>query len=92
MGNKKVIGLNSQQVLFLQGLLQSIKAGRQQQTKSFKIGVTEKYEKIKFDLEVYPNCKGFIAWRVLTTTGKGIFQTWTEPEEIENSFRAMSLL
>ncbi len=92
MKTKKVIGKNSQQVLFLQGLLQGIKAGEPQQNKSFKLGVAEKHENIKFNLEIYPNCKGFITFRTITEAGEGFWQSWEEPEQIENTFRVMSLL
>ena len=92
MKNKTVKGKNSQQVLFLQGLLNSIKAGEQQQNKPFLLGVKEKHAGINFDLEIYPNCNNFITWRTITTTGEGFWQSWEEPEQIEESFRVMSLL
>ena len=86
-GNK-----NTQQVLFLQGLLQGIKKGTPQQQIPFKISVVEKYQGIRSQFEIYPNCKGFLSWRVITEVGKGLWQTWGSEEEIENTFRMMSLL
>lgn len=87
-----VTGKNSQEVLFLQGLLAGIKAGEDQQNKPFTIGVTEKHEGIKADLEIYPNCNGFLCFRFITSAGCGHWQTWREAEEIESTFRVMSLL
>jgi len=89
---KKVTGLNSQQVLYLQGLLQGVKEGKPQQNIPFRMGLTEKYAGIKFSIEVYPNCKGFLVWRVVNCLGKGLWQTWQDEDEIVNSFRMMSLL
>ena len=89
---KKVTGLNSQQLLYSQGLIQNVKAGKPQQNKSFRIGVTEKYEGIQFDLEIYPNCEGFLVWRVVNCLGNGLWQTWQDEDDIVNSFRMMSLL
>jgi hypothetical protein len=90
--NKTVTGKNSQQVLYLQGLLQSIKKGNAQKNKPFRIGVTEKYAGLKFDFEIYPNCDGFLVWRVVNTLGEGLWQSWKDEDEIVNSFREMSLL
>ena len=89
---KKVTGLNSQQVLYLQGLIQSVKAGKSKQNQSFRIGVAEKHTGIKFDLEIYPNCEGFLVWRVVNCLGNGLWQTWQDEDDIVNSFRMMSLL
>ena len=89
---KKVTGLNSQQVLYLQGLLQGVKEGKPQQNIPFRMGLTEKYAGIKFDIEVYPNCNGFIAWRVINFLGAGLWQTWEDEEEIFNTFKGLSLL
>jgi len=89
---KKQNNKKSQQLLFLEGLLQSIKKGNSQQNKPFKIGVTEKYEGIKAELEIYPNCKGFLVWRIITSAGCGIWQCWETEEEIEKTFKLFSLV
>lgn len=88
---QKVIGRNSQHLLFLQGLLQSIKQRGKQQNIPFKIGVADKMAN-KFDFEIYPNCNEFIAWRVVNKLGAGLWQTWRTEEEIYNTFKLLSLL
>jgi hypothetical protein len=83
---------NNQQLLFLQGLLKGIQNNKPQQNKSIIIGVSEKHENIKFNIEVYPNCSRSLCYRVITSTGTGLWSDWTTLEEIEQSFVAMALI
>lgn len=85
-------GKNNQQLLFLQGMLQGIKQGKPQQNKVIKINVKDKYQDIPFIIEVYPAANNCLPFRVVTSTGKGHWQSWDELDQIENSFKVMSLL
>ena len=88
---KKVIGKNSQQVLFLQGLLQNIKEGKPQQNVTFKINVVDKLG-IHFNFEIYPYCKDCLVYRYVYLGSESLWQSWEDEQEIVNTFKSMGLL
>ncbi len=83
---------NNQQLIFCQSLLDTIKEGKPQQNKPFTIGCTEKHENIPLSIELYPNAVNCLPYRIITTAGEGIWQTWEDSEEIENTFRMLSII
>lgn len=84
--------MNNQQLLFIQALLQGVKEGRRQK-ETIKIGVKEKHKGIKFDFEICTNCNNFLTYRTIDSNSNvSLYNTWTEPEEIKNTFRMLSLI
>lgn len=81
---------NRQALMFIQAFFQM---GIQNQGQSFKVGVRDKYQGIPFTLEINPNTVGsFLLYRVITSKGASLWQSWDSPADAENSFRAMSLI
>jgi hypothetical protein len=62
------------------------------QNKPITIHVKEKHFNIPFTIEVYPNAKGFLPFRVITSAGTGLWNTWETEEEIYNCFRGWSII
>lgn len=85
--------MNNQQLRFLQGLLLGIQNGSPQQSHPITVNVTEKHEGLTFQIEVYPNAKSSLPYRlVFSEEEKSLWNSWDDLEEIEMSFRQMSLL
>lgn len=85
-----IISGNNQALLFVQSLF---KPEAQNQGETIKINVKDKVEGIPFVIEVNANTTGsFLLYRVVTSAGEGLWQSWDTPEEAENSFRMMSLI
>lgn len=85
-----IVSGNQQALLFIQSLF---KPGVQNQGQSIKVEVKEKHEGIPFTIEVNGNTTGsFVLYRVITTAGEDLWQSWDTPEEVEISFRIMSLI
>lgn len=82
---------NNQQLLFLQGLLQSIKEGKEQQNKPLIINVREKHEGIPFQIEVYPNAKNCLPYRIINS-GTGLWNTWEDNDQITVAFRIWGII
>jgi hypothetical protein len=78
----------SQQLLFLQGLLTSIKSGHKQQNKPFTINCKEKYFNIPVIITVYPNAVNCLPFKI----NDGLWSSWADNEHIENTFRMLSLV
>jgi hypothetical protein len=58
-----------------------------------KVSVKDKQEGIAFILQLNGNTRGqFLLYRVITSAGTGLCQTWDTPEEARKSFRMMSLI
>lgn len=80
---------NGQQLKFLQGLLTT----ESKQVETIDVHVRDKHDGIPMYFEVSNNTDGdFLAWRIHTSTGNGLWQTWEEPEAIEMTFKTMSLI
>lgn len=88
--NPSLISANRQVLL----LLQSYFSSKPEQAKPFTCSVREKYEGIAYQLEVNPNTNGsFLVYRMKFKDGtQGLWQSWDEPSEVENSFRMWSLI
>lgn len=87
---QSIIDGNRQALMLIQSFL---KVGPKNQGQPFKVRVRDKYEGIPFMIEVNPNTVGsFLLYRVITSTGESLWQSWDSPADAENSFRAMSLI
>lgn len=88
--NPSLIGANRQVLLLLQSYFQR----KSEQAKPFMCSVQEKYEGIAYQLEINPNTNGtFLVYRLKFKDGtEGLWQSWEEPSQVENSFRMWSLI
>lgn len=85
-----IISGNKQALLFVQTLF---KPEAQNRGEIIKVNVKDKHQSIPFVIEVNANTTGsFLLYRVVTSAGEGLWQSWDTPEEAENSFRMMSLI
>ncbi|MFF2531282.1 hypothetical protein ACFVS2_20480 [Brevibacillus sp. NPDC058079] len=88
--NAVLISGNQQALLFIQSFF---KQGVLNQTETITVNVKDKYEAIPFKIEVNPNTDGtFVAYRVHTSAGESLWQTWETAEDVEKSFQMMSLM
>ena len=88
--NASVISRNQQALLFIQSFF---KVNASFQKESIFVNVQDKCEMIPFKVEVNPNTEGtLVAYRVHTSAGESLWQTWENPEDVEKSFRMMSLI
>ena len=78
----------SQQLLYLQGLLNSIKSGHKQQNKPYTINCKEKHENIPVIITVYPNAVNCLPFKI----NDGLWSSWETEEQITNTFRMLSLV
>lgn len=86
---QKHVDGNKQLLLFVQSFFKN----EFKQWQEFYLHVKDKYDGTPFIIEVYPNNAGsFLTYRVVTKTGKSLWQSWESPSDVENSFRAMSLV
>jgi hypothetical protein len=85
-----IISGNEQQLMLIQAFMQP---GATKQVETITFNVKDKHEGIPFVIEVNSNTTGtFLVFRVITTAGEGLWQTWDSPEEVENSFRTFGLI
>lgn len=85
-----VIEGNKQVLLFIQGLLEK-KDVKQKET--ITCNVKDKQEEIPFVIEINENTTGrFILYRVVTSAGEGLWQSWESADDVERSFKHMSLI
>jgi hypothetical protein len=80
--------VKNQKILFLEGLLMGIKSGNPQQNKPFTIGCKERHCNIPVTITVYPNAKNCLPFKL----NDGLWQSWDEEYQIENTFKMFGLV
>lgn len=68
-------------------------AGPEQEGKTWRFRVQERHEGIPLEIEVYPKTGGgFLNYRVHTSEGPGLWNSWDSPEDIVRSFIQWGLI
>lgn len=90
MAIASIIEGNKQVLLFIQGMLEKKEV---QQKETITCHVRDKVDDIPFVIEINENTAGrFILYRVITSAGEALWQSWESADEVERSFKQMSLI